>query len=119
MGLGGTRIHDRWLMERYDPAHRKRGSVLRHALSPVCYEGLGSDLNRSPRMSGMTPPPPSPCRDVACHQHHGGVPTIFETVVAAVTLAMVFVIQHSQVGHQHLSLRQAALKDEATSDRPA
>jgi low affinity Fe/Cu permease len=83
--------------------------------------------------------------------------TIFETVVAAVTLAMVFVIQHSQVrhqrasqrkldeillalpgtdsalvtlehasddelhaaGHQHLSLRQAALQDEAVPDRPA
>jgi low affinity Fe/Cu permease len=79
--------------------------------------------------------------------------TIFETVVAALTLAMVFIIQHTQarhqratqrkldeillalpdtdnalvtlehasddelhsVGHQHLSVRQAALDDEATS----
>ncbi len=78
--------------------------------------------------------------------------TIFQTVVAALTLAMVFVIQHSQArhqratqrkldeillaipgtdnalltlehasdeelhaaGHQHLSIRQAALDDEAT-----
>jgi low affinity Fe/Cu permease len=77
--------------------------------------------------------------------------TVFQTVVAAITLAMVFVIQHSQVrhqrasqrkldeillaipgtdnalltlehasddelhaaGHQHLSLRRAALEDEA------
>jgi low affinity Fe/Cu permease len=82
-----------------------------------------------------------------------GWETVFETVVAAVTLAMVFVIQHTQarhqratqrkldeillalpdtdnalvtlehasddelhsVGHQHLSLRQAALDDTATS----
>ena len=80
--------------------------------------------------------------------------TIFQTVVAAVTLAMVFVIQHSQVrhqrasqrkldeilraipgtdnalltlehasddelhaaGHQHLSLRQAAVEDETGPD---
>ena len=79
--------------------------------------------------------------------------TIFETAVSALTLAMVFVIQHTQarhqratqrkldeillavpgtdntlvtlehasddelhsVGYQHLSLRQAALDDEATS----
>ena len=79
--------------------------------------------------------------------------TIFETVVAALTLAMVFVIQHTQarhqratqrkldeillalpgtdralvtlehasdeelhsVGHQHRSVRQAALEDGATS----
>jgi low affinity Fe/Cu permease len=79
--------------------------------------------------------------------------TIFETVVAALTLAMVFVIQHTQarhqratqrkldeillampgtdralvtlehasdeelhsVGHQHQSVRQAALEDGATS----
>jgi low affinity Fe/Cu permease len=79
--------------------------------------------------------------------------TIFETLVAALTLVMVFVIQHSQaryqratqrkldeilltipgtdnglvtlehasddelhaVGHQHLSVRQAALEDEAES----
>jgi low affinity Fe/Cu permease len=78
--------------------------------------------------------------------------TIFETVVAALTLAMVFIIQHTQarhqratqrkldeilltlpdtdnalvtlehasddelhsVGHQHRSIRQAALDDEAT-----
>ena len=78
--------------------------------------------------------------------------TIFETVVAALTLAMVFVIQHTQarhqratqrkldeillaipgtdralvtiehasdeelhsVGHQHLSVRQAALEDRTT-----
>jgi len=78
--------------------------------------------------------------------------TIFQTVVAALTLAMVFVIQHSQArhqratqrkldeillampgtdnalltlehasddelhaaGHQHLSIRQAAMDDEAT-----
>ena len=79
--------------------------------------------------------------------------TIFETVVAALTLVMVFIIQHTQarhqratqrkldeillalpdtdnalvtlehasddelhsIGHQHLSVRQAALDDEATS----
>jgi low affinity Fe/Cu permease len=79
--------------------------------------------------------------------------TIFDTVVSAVTLAMVFVIQHTQarhqratqrkldeillaipgtdnalvtlehasddelhsVGHQHRSIRQAALDDEASS----
>lgn len=79
--------------------------------------------------------------------------TVFETLVAALTLAMVFIIQHTQarhqratqrkldeillampgtdnalvtlehasddelhsVGHQHLSLRQAALDDEAAS----
>ena len=40
--------------------------------------------------------------------------TIFQTVVAALTLAMVFVIQHSQARHQHLSIRRAALDDEAT-----
>src|SRR3954454_20984185 len=78
--------------------------------------------------------------------------TVFQTVVAALTLAMVFVIQHTQgrhqratqrkldeillaipgtdnalltlehasddelhaAGHQHLSIRQAALDDEAT-----
>jgi low affinity Fe/Cu permease len=82
-----------------------------------------------------------------------GWETVFETVVSALTLAMVFVIQHTQarhqratqrkldeillaipgtdnalvtlehasddelhsIGHQHLSLRQAALDDEATS----
>ena len=32
--------------------------------------------------------------------------TIFETVVAAVTLAMVFIIQHSQVRHQRASQRK-------------
>ena len=32
--------------------------------------------------------------------------TIFQTVVAAVTLAMVFVIQHSQVRHQRASQRK-------------
>ncbi len=80
--------------------------------------------------------------------------TIFETVVAALTLVMVFIIQHTQarhqratqrkldeillalpgtdnalvtlehasdaelhsVGHQHRSIRQAALDDEATAD---
>jgi low affinity Fe/Cu permease len=79
--------------------------------------------------------------------------TIFQTVVSALTLAMVFVIQHTQarhqratqrkldeillaipgtddalvtlehasdeelhsLGHQHLSVRRAALEDEATS----
>ncbi len=82
--------------------------------------------------------------------------TIFQSIVAAVTLAMVFVIQHSQVrhqrasqrkldeillaipgtdnalltlehasddelhaaGHQHLSLRQAALEDDTASGSP-
>ncbi len=80
---------------------------------------------------------------------------IFQTVVAALTVAMVFIIQHTQgrhqrasqrkldeillalpgtdnalvtlehaseeelheAGHQHLSVRQAALRDEAAADR--